>query len=304
MNYYNEIKETLIKNEIYKKAKDYSKNKSDLNSYYEVGRLLVEAQGGEKRAKYGNKLIKEYSEKLTKGLGKGYQVSNLKRMRQFYIMIQKGAPLAHQLTWSHYIEILPLKDLEKIKYYINITQSMILSRMELRERIKSKEYERIGYKEELEAPKVNTLIKDPLLIKVNKIPKKITEYALHNFILEDMKNFRKELGLGFVFVDDEVKIKIGNNYHYIDFLFYNIKFKCYIVIELKATKAKPEHIGQIKKYINYVDKHIKQSDDYKTVGIILCSNGNKIVMDYCTDESIFIRTYKMKKTKINNGTLH
>ena len=81
MNYYNEIKETLVKNEVYKKVKDYSKNRSDLNAYFEVGRLIVEAQGGEKRAKYGNKLIKEYSEKLTKELGKGYNITNLKGMR-------------------------------------------------------------------------------------------------------------------------------------------------------------------------------------------------------------------------------
>ena len=85
MNYYNEIKKTFIKNEIYKKVKDYSKNKSDLNTYFEVGRLIVEAQGGEARAKYGNRLIKEYSEKLTKELGKGYNVTNLKGMRQFLL---------------------------------------------------------------------------------------------------------------------------------------------------------------------------------------------------------------------------
>ena len=103
INYYNEIKETLIKNEVYKRIKDYSKNKSDLNAYFEVGRLIVEAQGGEKRAKYGNKLIKEYSDKLTKELGKGYDVSNLKRMRQFYKKIKKSGALRHQsynLSWT------------------------------------------------------------------------------------------------------------------------------------------------------------------------------------------------------------
>ncbi len=113
INYYNEIKETLVKNEIYKKVKDYSKNKSDLNTYFEVGRLIVEAQGGEKRAKYGNKLIKEYSERLTNELGKGYTYTSLSRMRQFYLLWQKIAPLAQQLsnlTWSHYSLIFPLKD--------------------------------------------------------------------------------------------------------------------------------------------------------------------------------------------------
>ncbi len=115
MSYYNEIKDTLIKNEMYKKAKDYFKNKSDLNSYYEVGRLLIEAQGGEERAKYGIRMIKEYFERLTKELGKGYGIFNLKRMRQFYLVIQKDAPFEHQLTWSHYKKLLSIKDLCKLK---------------------------------------------------------------------------------------------------------------------------------------------------------------------------------------------
>lgn len=109
-----------------------------------------------------------------------------------------------------------------------------------------------------------------------------------------MKDFLKQLGLGFAYIDDEVKIKIGDNYHYIDFLLFNVKFNCYVVIELKITKALPGHVGQIKKYINYVDKHIKESFHDNTVGIILCKEGNKIVMDYCTDSKIFTTTYKIK----------
>ena len=102
MNYYNEIKEVFVKNEIYKKIKDYSKNRSDLNTYFEVGRLIVEAQGGEARAKYGNRLIKEYSIRLTNELGRGYNVTNLKNMRQFYLRFKKGRTLCDQLQWSHY----------------------------------------------------------------------------------------------------------------------------------------------------------------------------------------------------------
>ena len=152
INYYDEIKETLIKNEIYKKVKDYSKNKSDLNAYFEVGRLIVEAQGGEKRAKYGNKLIKEYSEKLTKELGKGYNATNLKRMRQFYLLFEKVAAVRQcfgNLTWTHYKYLLPIDDTGKITYYISIAVSQNLSSRELEKRIKSNEYERIEYKEEL-----------------------------------------------------------------------------------------------------------------------------------------------------------
>ena len=124
MNYYDEIKETLVKNEVYKKVKDYSKNKSDLNAYYEVGRLIVEAQGGEARAKYGNKLIKEYSERLTKELGKGYTERNLRNMRSFYIKFKKWHTLCAELSWSHYRLLLPINDESEYKYYIYIASKL------------------------------------------------------------------------------------------------------------------------------------------------------------------------------------
>ena len=295
MNYYNEIKETLIKNEIYKKVKDYSKNKSDLNTYYEVGRLIVEAQGGEARAKYGNRLIKEYSEKLTKELGKGYTYTNLSRMRQFYLLSKKVATVWQQfniLTWSHYKLLLALTNIDEIKYYIYITSKLNLSVRELRERIKSKEYERIGEKTELKEYKINTLIKNPILIKVKNKNNKLTEYALHQSILENIDVFLKELGIGFTYVGNEVKMKIGNTYHYIDFLLFNVKFNCYVVVELKVVNFKAEYIGQITKYINYVDKNIKEIHNDKTVGVIICKKENKYVMEYCTNPQIFVRTYE------------
>ena len=245
INYYNEIKETLVKNEIYKKVKDYSKNKSDLNAYFEVGRSIVEAQGGEKRAKYGNKLIKEYSERLTNELGKGYTTSALKRMRKFYVVIQKGATLSHQLTIGHYIELLKLKSIKEINYYIYLIENQIISIRELRERIKSNEYERIGYKGELEEPKINTFIKNPIMIKVKDKNERLSEYALHSSILENMDDFLNELGVGFLYAGSEVKIKIGDTYNYIDFLFFNTNYNCYVVITLKVTELKSEHLGQI-----------------------------------------------------------
>ena len=294
MNYYNEIKETLIKNEIYKKVKDYSKNKSDLNAYFEVGRLLVEAQGGEKRAKYGNKLIKEYSEKLTNELGKGYTTSALKRMRKFYVVIQKGATLSHQLTIGHYIELLKLKSIKEINYYIYLIENQRISIRELREKIKSNEYERIGYKGELKEPKINTFIKNPIMIKVKDKNERLSEYALHSSILENIDDFLNELGVGFLYAGSEVKIKIGDRYNYIDFLLFNVKYNCYVVIELKVTEMKAEYIGQITKYINYVDKNIKELFNDKTVGVVICKRENKYVLEYCSDNRIFTTTYKVK----------
>ena len=145
MNYYEEIKQELINNEIYKSVKDYSKNKSDLTTYYNVGKLLIEAQGGEKRAKYGNGLIKEYSKKLTAELGKNYSERNLRNMRQFYLLFenQKWNTLCAKLTWSHYRELLKIEDINKINYYIKITEEQNLSVRELQNRIKNNEYERL-----------------------------------------------------------------------------------------------------------------------------------------------------------------
>ena len=292
MNYYNEIKETFVKNEIYKKVKDYSKNRSDLNTYFEVGRLIVEAQGGEARAKYGNRLIKEYSIRLTNELGRGYNVTNLKNMRQFYLRFKKGRTVCDQLQWSHYRYLLPIDDDNKFNYYVMIVRKLNLSVRELRERIKSKEYERLGKDVNVEEPKVNSLIKNPILIKVSNKNDKLTEYALHQSILENMEDFLKELGVGFAFIGSEVKIKLGDRYNYIDFLLFNTNFNCYVVVELKITELKAEHIGQIIKYIGYVDKNIRKSFHYETVGVIICRKENKYVMEYCSNPNIFTSIYQ------------
>ena len=233
MNYYNEIKNELINNEIYKKAKDYSKNKNDLETYYNVGKLLIEAQGGEERAKYGNGLIKEYSKKLTIELGKTYTYTSLSRMRQFYLLANV-APVAQHLTWSHYCELLPLKDVNKIQYYIKICIKYNLSRNDLRKKIKSNEYERLDENTKLklinkEEENIEDFIKNPILIK-NSYNVDISEKLLKQLILEDISNFLRELGDGFCYIDNEYKIKVGESFNYIDILLFNIKFNCYVVI--------------------------------------------------------------------------
>ena len=169
MKYYNEIKNKLIDNEVYKKVKDYSKNRNDLSTYYEVGKLLIKAQGGEERAKYGDNLIKEYSERLFNDTGRKYNITALKRIRQFYLVVEKGVPLAHQLTWSHYCELLPLKDINEINYYVKITIEQYLSKRQLRERIRNKGYQRLDDKTKLklinkEETKVNDFVKNPIVI--------------------------------------------------------------------------------------------------------------------------------------------
>ena len=222
-------------------------------------------------------------------------MSNLKRMRQFYLLIQKGVAMPHQLSWSHILSLLTLNDIEPIKYYIYICETDNLSYRELRERIKSNEYERIGFKEELHSPKVNTLKKNPIVIKTKNKNEKLTEYALHQLILENMESFLNELGIGFTYVGSEVKIKMGDRYNYIDLLLFNYKYNCFVVIELKVTEMKAEYIGQIKKYMNYVDKKIKEPFNDNTVGIIICKKENKYVMEYCSDDRIFSTVYELTK---------
>ena len=298
MNYYNEIKNKLIDNEVYKRVKDYSKNRNDLSTYYEVGKLLIEAQGGEDRAKYGDGLIKEYSIKFTNEMGKKYDITILKRMRQFYLLILKGATMSHQLNWSHYVEILKFNDINEINYYIYITESYNLSVRELREKIKNKEYQRLDdntksklvNKEELD---IRDSIKNPIVIKdrlgIDK--ENISERILKDLILEDLDNFLLELGEGFTYIRNEYKIKIGNTYNYIDLLLFNYIYNCFIVIELKVCELKKEHIGQIEVYMNYIDRHIKSINQDKTIGIIMSRRNNNYYIEYSSDKRILTREY-------------
>ena len=289
MNYYNEIKNELINNEITKKVKDYSKNKSDLTTYYNVGKLLSDAG-----KQYGEKIINEYSKRLTSELGVSYTKRTLFRIRQFYLLFhnQKVSTLSTQLTWSHYSELLSLDNIDEINYYIMITEQQSLSVRELRERIKNKEFERLDdkTKEKLITKKetdVVDFIKNPIAIKNTTKKEIISEKVLQKVILEE-----DELGTGFTFIKNEYKIKIGNSYNYIDLLLYNIEFNCYVVVELKVTELKKEHIGQIEVYMNYIDKNLRKPTQDKTIGIIICKKDNKFIMEYCCDSRILAREYQ------------
>ncbi len=293
MDYYNNIKQELINNETYKKVKDYSKNRSDLKTYYKVGKLLSEAG-----KHYGEGIIKKYSKRLTKELGKGYTFTALSRMRQFYTLHKNIATVSQCLTWSHYVELLPIEDINKINYYIKISEKQNLSVRELRNRIKNNEYERLDDKTKNrlinnEKPKVQDFIKNPILIKNKYNKENISEKMLQNLILEDISSFLSELGNGFCFIKNEYPIKIGNRYNYIDLLLYNINFNCYVVCELKITELKKEHIGQVQTYMNYVDKNIKDINQNSTIGIIICKKDNKFVMEYVSNENIFDREYEL-----------
>ncbi len=295
MNYYNEIKNKLIDNEVYSKIKDYSKERHKVITYFEIGKLLNEAGG-----KYGDNIIDEYSKKLVVDIGKKYNRRTLFRMKQFYTVFsdEKVTTMLTQLTWSHYLLLLSFKDYDEIIYYINIAKDNNLTQRQLQEKIQSNEYKRLPIEVKNKFIKheklyVSDLIPNPIKIKNKNNYEVISEKILQKLILEDIPTFLRALGNGFTFIDNEYKIKLGDRYNYVDLLLYNIKYKCYVVVELKITELKKEHTGQIMTYMNYIDKNIKTIEENDTVGIIICKQDNKYVIKYCSDERIIAREYEL-----------
>ena len=144
-----------------------------------------------------------------------------------------------------------------------------------------------------EKTKVIDYVKNPIIIKNKNQYEQISEKILQKIILEDIPSFLEELGEGFTFIKNEYKIKIGNRYNYIDLLLYNIKYKCYVVVELKIKELKKQDIGQTQIYMNYIDKNIKTIEENKTVGIIICKEENKYIIKYCSDNRIIARKYEL-----------
>ena len=295
MNYYNEIKNRLIDNEVYSKVKDYSKERHTLITHYEVGKLLLEAG-----STYGEDIIGNFSNKLTVEVNKKYNPRTLRRMRQLYQFFekQKWSPVGAKLSISHIRQLFSLTDSNEINYYAEQIEKRNLSKRQLEEIIRNKEYERLpeNTKNKL-INKINIEVKDlvpnPILIKNKNNIEITTEKSLHYLILEDIESFMKELGNSFSFIGSEYKIKIGERNYYIDLLLFNIKYNCYVVVELKVTEFKVEYISQVQKYMNYIDKNVKEVSNNSTIGILICKRENKFVIEYCSDERIAVREYEL-----------
>ena len=308
MNYYNEIKNILVDNAIGRKVREYKSNQKDLESYYNVGKLLVEAQGGEERAKYGNGLIKEYSKRLTSELGKGYSIQNLKNMRRFYLVVEKRQSLIVQfkslnISWTFIIKLLKLNDVNELLYYINCINKMNLTTRELDLKLKSKEYERLDskIKEKLvkqEEVSVRDKIPDPIVLEGLEYKERLTEKMVQKWIDENPTLFCKSLGEGYSYIESQYKIKIGSNYNYIDVLLFNTIDLNYVVVEIKVTELKKEHIGQIETYMNYVDANLKKDFHNKTTGILLVRENNKWLIKYINNDGILVRNYITREEQV------
>lgn len=281
MDYYNEIKKLLVNNEINRIVKDYSKNEGDLNTYFNVGKLLIEFQNN----KDDDNIIKECSIKLTNEIGKGYSVTNLKYMIKFYLYFKDSEYLPPEINWSHYIELLSLDDIDEINYYIKLSLKEHLSYRELHRKIKNKEYQKINNNSQTKHNsnlnnnsinnsfnKIGEFTNDEIKIEIEK-----------QLILEDFKDIAKILGNNICFIDSKYKI---NNKSYIDILLYHIELNCYIVINLIINQINKEDIYQITKCINYIDKFKKKNIQDKTIGIILRKKKNTYLLEYSSDNKI------------------
>ena len=303
MNYFKNIEELIIENEANKKANALRDNSSTLQTYWNIGKLIVEAQGGEKRAKYGDNLISKWGKKLSEKYGKGYDKSNLSRARTFYLYFPIVATVSQQLSWSQYREILPIKNENERNYYINLVILNNLSVRELRKEIKNKSFDRLSYadKEHIEIISdtnntplsIKDMIKDPIILKTDKNIDKIDELAIHKYIISLLEDKFLELGTGFTLAGHEYKIHIDNKTYKIDLLFFNVKLNAYVVVEVKTRKIKHTDIGQLNFYVNYVEDNIKEINHNKTIGLLIVKEKDKYIVKYTTSNDILVTTYAL-----------
>ena len=301
MNYYDEIKNYVKKAEIGRAIREANANYELVDSYWNIGKLIVDAQGGKEKAEYGNKLIRTWSEKLTKEYGKGYDYSNLKRFRQFYLTFPIIAPLGQQLSWSVIRVLLPIVDLNKRNYYINLCIENKLSVRELKQEIKCNSYERLAHKPDkidiVVPTKVSNIannFKNPILLKLKDNEIK-NESDLEKLIYSQLSYVFLQLGSGFAWVGNQYKISDGNKNYFIDMLLYNYVYNCFVVVEIKCRKLKKEDKGQVEFYMNLVDNFVKEANNNPTIGIIITKNQDKFIANFVRNEKIMPLTYELIK---------
>ena len=301
--YYRDIKNLIENNLVEVRKQELSSNYHTLRTYYEVGKLLNEAIE-QSPTKYG--LLKTYAISLTNEYGKGYDLSNLRRMRDFYNTFSMCGSLSHTLNWTHYRILLPIKCESKRNYYINSCIEHSFSVRQLKEYMKSNAYERLVKKDNIklkyidnnqEEIKILDMIKKPILITMNKSVDKITEKALKKFMLEQIEKTMIELGAGFCFAGSEIPIKIDNKILRPDLVFFNTEFDCYVIIELKLKELTIRDIGQLEFYVKYYDNYKKKPYYNPTVGITISKKTNKSIVELNEKDNIKHTIYELIETK-------
>lgn len=303
-----DIKEVIVSS---RQKVAYEVNNTMLLAYWNVGKIIVEnEQNGNIKAEYGKQVMKELSKELRKILGSGFLVSNLFNMRRFYITYPKFQTLSGKLSWSHYCELLSIENTDERNFYEKECINSNWSVRELKRQIDTSLFERLllsegkSNKEKVyalskEGQTINVpedILKEPYVFEFLNLkePKPILEKDLERKLVKHMEDFLLELGKGFMFVGTQQRITLGNTHYYVDMVFYNKILKCYVLIDLKIGKMKPEYAGQMNMYLNYYDSEINDEYDNKPIGIILCKGKKEIDMEYALgglSNNIFASTY-------------
>ena len=303
---FDSIKNLVInsRNKVY-----HTVNTEMLNLYWNIGKIIMEIQQGDERASYGDAVLDKLSQKLTNEFGKGFSKRNLERMRKFYIIFPIATTVSSQLSWSHYLELIKIDDEQKRKFYLNECINSKWSVRELQRQRDSLLYERLTISADKEKilelsekgqilKTSKDLVKDPFVLEFLDI-KENTDYLesdLEKNIIEHLKEFLLELGKGFSYVGNQVRLTLEEDHFYPDLVFYNRLLKCFVIIDLKIGKVSHQDIGQMQMYVNYYDREIKQNDEKPTVGILLSTNKNETVVKYTLpkdNKTIFSSEYKL-----------
>ena len=291
-NIYQEIKELLYsaKNRVYQTI-----NNTMTQTYFQIGKRIVEEeQGGETRAEYGSALLKNLSSELIKEFGKGYSEQNLKNMRQFYLIYQKRQTVSSEfkLSWSHYIFLTRIENINERNFYEIESIENSWSLRELKRQFDSGLFERLKLssdKQKLKELSLNgqviqtaqDLIKDPYILEFVGLPElsSYSESELEQKLIDKLEHFLLELGKGFTFVARQKRITIDEKHFKVDLVFYNRLLKSFVVIDLKIGELKHQDIGQMMMYVNYFDRFEKTDDENSTIGIILCKDKSKALVE-------------------------
>jgi len=303
-----------------------SVNKTIVDTYFEIGRLIVEEeQNGKSKAEYGQNLITELSHKLTIEFGKGFSTTNLKQMRTFYLTYSKGQTVSDEfrLSWSHYLMLMRIDSVEERKFYEIETAENSWSLRELQRQFDSSLYERLALsrnKNEVKKlsekgliiEKAQDSLKDPYVLEFLGLPEetKYSETEFEQKLIDKLEHFLLELGKGYTFVGRQVRFTFDDKHFRVDLVFYNRLLQCFVLIDLKIGEITHQDLGQMQMYVNYYDRFVKLDTENKTIGIILCKKKNDTLVEITlpeNNEQIFASKYltvlpskKELKKLINN----
>lgn len=300
-NLVNEVK-TNLANEI---------NRSITYVYWNIERIIVSNENeNNNRLEYGKEVLKGLSDELTKYLGKGYSVTNLKYMRTFYKAYPNYDKINKKLSWTHYCELMIIKDIDKRNFYEKECINSNWSVKELQRQLDTSLFERLLLsdgkankekmlelsKEGQVLNKPSDIIKQPYVFEFLgvKEPKPLLEKDLEYKLIRHIEDFLLELGKGFMFVGSQQRITLNNVDYYVDMVFYNKFLKSYVLIDLKMNNLKAENLGQMNLYLNYYENTINSEGDGKPIGIILCAEKDNIMLEYALgglSNNIFASTY-------------